>query len=85
MSSTGDVGVIGMCVDGQYPSRDIVEEICHQASIRICAWARSSCQQAHLPLKIPEVLEALVDAREPDVGHVVERLQLLEHGQSHLL
>src|ERR1700728_2729472 len=42
-------------------------------------------QQPDLPLEVAEILEALVDAGEPDVRHVVRRLQLLQDVHPDLL
>src|SRR5882724_3379349 len=41
---------------------------------------RRLLQQADLPLEVGEVLEALVDRGEAQVGHGVEGPQLVEHG-----
>src|SRR4051812_48574527 len=42
-------------------------------------------EQPRLPFEVTDVTEALVDAREPDVGDLVELAQPLEHGDADLL
>ena len=54
-----------------------VGEDAHRARFSLLRRAVLREQRVHLALEVLEVLEALVDGREPDVGDVVERAELV--------
>ena len=42
-------------------------------------------QESDLALEVSEVLEALIDTGEPDIGHLVKTLESLEYGYAEIL
>jgi hypothetical protein len=83
-SAAGNIGVIGMRIDGQCSPWNFSEDLGHRSALG-SLWRRRLVQKADFTPKVVDVLEALVDAGKSQVGDLVDDTQALEHGQANLL